>query len=107
MLLDSCRKLYAFYLDVAHVINSLESMGKHYKSKKHKEYYFERLDFYKKLLNSNEIQRASHFPKILKDVSAFNKNNKILEVNKHDLRIYSTLGNVGIAHGSNDLFSKY
>jgi len=107
MNLASCRKLYAFYLDTVHVINSLESVGKSYRGGKHKEYYFEKLAFYKKLLDSNSFQRASHFPKIIKDLKTFEKNRKILDMNKHDLRIYSTLGNVGIAYGSNDLFFKY
>src|SRR3989338_1895858 len=109
MILNSCRKLYTFYLEVVHTINSLESLGRVYKGGKHKEYYFDRLYFYKRLLDTdtNSLIRNSNFPKVAKDLCVLKRSMRILEANKHDLIVYSTVENAGIAYGSNDLFFRY
>ncbi len=99
MILNQCRRLYTFYLEVAHIINSLESMGKDYRKGKNKEYYFERLEFYRDVLNYTTFQRISHLPKISKDSVLLKREARILEANKHDIRVFSTLGtNIGEPH---------
>ncbi len=98
MLLDSCRSLHKLYLEVAHTINSLESLGQSYRWGKHKEYYFEKLQFYQDILRSNSISRRIHLPNILKDTKGIEKQRKILERNKSELRVYKSLGNVGDAN---------
>jgi|SRR3989338_7803997 len=98
MLLDSCRNLHQLYLEIAHTINSLESLGQSYRWGKHKEYYFEKLQFYQDILKGTQSVRRMHFPKILKDARGIEKQRKILEKNKSELRVYSSLGNVGDAN---------
>lgn len=98
MLIDFCRKLQQFYLEATHIINSLESLGKPFRNGRHKEHYFERLQFYQKMLNSSPMQRRLHIPKILKDIKEFKKNKAIIEFNKSDLRVYTSLGDVGDPH---------
>ena len=95
MLLKHCRFLYSHYLDVTHTINSLESMNMAYRWGKHKEYYFERLEFYNHILKSGSLAATLNFPKILRDLFVLRKNVHILEKNKHDVRVQSALGKVG------------
>ena len=98
MLFESCLKLHQFYLEATHVINSLEVFGKQYRKGGHKEHYFERLGFYKRMLNTSRMSRRMHFPKILKDMKDLKNNFSVLEFNKSELRVCSSLGDVGDPH---------
>lgn len=106
MLLDSCRRLYSFYLETAHVINSLESMGKHYKGGHHKEYYFDRLKFYHGLLNGSKLKIRVNMPRVLNDLRKLKNERRILELNKSDLTVLNELGDVGGPHYNKGMTAK-
>ncbi len=106
MLLDSCRKLHQFYTEVVHVMNSLESLGKPYRGEHHKEYYFDRLKFYQDILNASSLKRRIHSPRIINDIKNFGDSKRILELNKSDLNVFSTLGNVGGPHFNKGMSAK-
>ncbi len=98
MLLDSCRKLHKFYLETAHVINSLESLGKQYKGGHHREYYFDRLKFYQEMLGASQLKRRMNSPRILKDLNSLKDSIYILKLNKSDLMVLTEIGDVGGPH---------
>ncbi len=106
MLLHACRKLHKFYLEVAHVINSLESFGKNYRGGNHKEYYFDRLHFYSEMLNASSLKRKINSPRILKDLKQMKNNTYLLKLNKSELTILSELGDVGGPHYNKGMTAK-
>ena len=106
MLLNSSRQLHKFYLEVAHVINSLETLGKSYRGGKHKEYYFERLKFYEGMLKDSRLKRRINSPRILNDLRNLKNNKHILELNKIELSVVEEIGDVGGPHYNKGMTSR-